>query len=88
MFSNVTMGHGLRSKPDAILKNRDTRSLWCKRMFFIKDIGAITTTFLDSTGAARLIQHGITTVEPTTSVFTLIGLGANNNKYIAYCFSK
>lgn len=84
--SNATIGHGLNTAPSVyIVKNRDVAIDWAFETTLID--GSLDYLFLNSTAAKGDAVEAV----PNETIFNIDGsvyLGANNNKFIAYCFAE
>jgi hypothetical protein len=84
--ANATIGHGLGVAPSIyIIKNRDAAIDWAFETTLID--GSLDYLFLNSTGAKGDAVEAV----PNETIFNIDGsiyLGANNNKFIAYCFAE
>ncbi len=83
-----TIGHGLGASPNLIIvKSLHTDKSW---MVYNKASGATKYMCLDNTNEAIASSGVWNNTEPTNTVFTIgnwASVNANNEEYIAYCFS-
>jgi hypothetical protein len=84
--ANATIGHGLGVAPSVyIVKNRDAAIDWAFETTLID--GSLDYLFLNSAAAKGNAGEAV----PNETIFNIDGsiyLGANNNKFIAYCFAE